>query len=72
MTVHRFHVFGRMFYVQREGSVWRAYSVGGEGKRVPAGIVIPDFIATDEIEQYLADIFHESATPANGEIRRLD
>jgi hypothetical protein len=38
---------------------------------MPAGFVIPDFIDEAELEQYLFDLFHESATPGNGDVRRI-
>lgn len=68
----RFNVFGRMVEVQRQGAQWQALLVGPDGKRRPAGFVVPDFVAPDELAQYLADLFHESATPSNGEVRRID
>jgi hypothetical protein len=72
MKAIRFNVFGRIFSVQREGALWQAYAVGSDGKRMPAGFVIPDFVQEEEIEQYLVDLFHESATPGNGEVRRIE
>jgi hypothetical protein len=71
MNALRFSVFGRIYLVQREGSLWQAYALGNDGKRSPAGFVIPDFIAEGEMEQYLFDLFHESATPSNGDVRRI-
>ena len=62
MQLHRFNVFGRIFAIQRKGEQWQAYAVGAEGKRSPAGFVVPEFIAEHELTQYLADLFHESAT----------
>lgn len=67
----RFDVFGRIFLVRREGAQWRAWQVGNDGKRAPAGFVVPDFLPEDELEQYLYDLFHESATPGKGDVRRL-
>lgn len=71
MDGHRFNVFGRVVLVRREAALWQAYDVGVEGKRTPAGFVVPDFIEEAELEQYLFDLFHESATPDNGDVRRL-
>jgi hypothetical protein len=68
---HRFNVFGRIFELRRENGVWRAFEVGNDGKRGPAGFEIPSFIEDAELEQYLFDLFHESATPNNGDVRRL-
>jgi hypothetical protein len=67
----RFNVFGRIVEVQRQGARWHALQVGVDGKRSPAGFVVPDFVGEDEIAQYLADLFHESATPDNGDVRRI-
>ena len=71
MTAARFNVFGRIFLIRREEGIWQAYAVGSDGKRAPAGFVVPDFIEDAELEQYLFDLFHESATPGNGDVRRL-
>jgi aminoglycoside 6'-N-acetyltransferase-1b/aminoglycoside 6'-N-acetyltransferase-2 len=67
----RFSVFGRIFMIRREGVVWQAYAVGNDGKRAPAGFVVPDFIPEDGLAQYLADLFHENATPTNADVRRI-
>ena len=71
MSEHRFNVFGRIFLVRREGALWQAYALGADGKRSPAGFVVPDFVEAAELEQFLYDLFHESATPGNGDVRRL-
>lgn len=67
----RFNVFGRIVAVERKGASWQAYAVGADGKRSPAAFVIPEFIEEAEIEQYLFDLFHESATPGNGDVKRI-
>jgi hypothetical protein len=72
MTTLRFNVFGRIVAIQREGALWQAYAIGADGKRSPAGFVVPDFIEEAEMEQYLFDLFHESATPGNGNVRRIE
>jgi len=72
MHKHRFNVFGRIYRIERQGSEWRAFSEGADGKSSPAHLVIPDFIGQEELEQFLADLFHESATPTNGDVRRID
>jgi hypothetical protein len=71
MTLLRFNVFGRIFAVQRSGESWQVYSVGSDGKLGHAGIIIPDFIGESELEQYFADIFHESARPGMSDVRRI-
>lgn len=70
-TAHRFNVFGRIYSIERTGARWTAYLHGADGKRGPAGFVVPDFIPESDLEQYLYDLFHESATPTNGDVRRL-
>ena len=67
----RFNVFGRIVLIRREGDLWQAYAVGADGKRSPAGFVVPAFVEEAELEQFLYDLFHESATPGNGDVRRL-
>lgn len=72
MTPLRFNVFGRIVAIERHDASWRAYAVGNDGKRSPAGFVVPDFVREDELEQYLFDLFHELAAPGNGDVRRID
>lgn len=67
----RFSIFGRIVLIQREQGLWQAYAVGADGKRVPAGFVVPDFIEEGEMAQFLFDLFHENATSANGDVRRI-
>jgi hypothetical protein len=71
MTDARFNVFGRIYVLRRDGAEWQAFAVGADGKRAPAGFVVPDFIQDDELEQYLFDLFHESAVPGSGGVHRL-
>jgi hypothetical protein len=72
IPIHRFNVFGKTVLIQREAGLWQAYAVGLDGKRSPAGFVVPDSIEADEMAQYLFDLFHESATPGNGDVRRVE
>jgi hypothetical protein len=54
----------------RDGSTWKAFSVG-EGKRVPLDdVVIPANAKEEELQTYLDDLFHELATPGRT-IRRV-
>lgn len=68
----RFEVYGRRIAVGRCGDDWAAWDLGADGKRRPADFQIPRFVAEAELAQYLADLFHESATPAHGDVRRID
>jgi hypothetical protein len=71
MIEQRFDVFGQVFLIRRVADQWEAFAVGADGKRGPAGFIIPEFIEDAELEQFLFDLFHESAMPGRGEIRRL-
>jgi hypothetical protein len=71
MDGQRFNVFGHIYLVRREAGFWQVYTVGNDGKRLPANIVIPAFIEDAELEEFLFDLFHESATPTNGDVRRI-
>ena len=64
---YRFNVFGRIS-AERMGDAWAAHLVGNEGKRRPAGLAIPSDVTYVELIQYLYDIYHEAATPTNGDI----
>jgi len=71
MSPIRFNVFGRIFEVRRESGAWRSFAIGADGKRGRSGFKIPSFVEDGELEQYLHDLFHESATPTSGEVKRL-
>jgi hypothetical protein len=65
-------VFGRLMVAERIHGRWRLLDVGADGKRSPVGnVVIPDSVSESEIDRYLADIFHESATESHPRVRRL-
>ena len=65
-------VFGRLLLAERTAAGWQLFDVNPEGKRSPAkDIVIPDFISEHGLEQYLADMFHESASTTHPGGRRL-
>lgn len=68
----RFDVYGRRIAIGRRGENWIAWELGTDGKRRPADFQIPHFIDEVELVQYLADLFHESATHNHGGVRRLD
>jgi len=65
-------VFGRHMLAERTASGWQLFDLGSDGKRRLAhDIVVPDFISESELDQYLADLFHESATGNRPGVRRL-
>jgi len=65
MQEFRFNVFGTRIAIRGNQGAWRAYYLGAEGKRRPADFIIPDDIQADALCEYLADLFHEEATPRN-------
>lgn len=65
---HRFNVFGRVVAIRREGEVWICQQLGADGKARPMELAIPPDLAQGELAQYLYDIYHESATPTNGDV----
>ena len=69
---YRFNVFGSLVAIRRDGDGWQAFALGNEGKRRPAGFVVPEFIEADGLRQYLADLFHESARRSNDQVTPLD
>jgi hypothetical protein len=71
MSIHRFNVFGRIVALERSSDVWQAYAIGIDGKRGPASFVVPEFVEEEELEQFLFDLFHEHATPSNGDVQRI-
>ena len=59
----RFEVYGRQILVERTQDRWSAYYVGADGKRRQAqDIVISASVSESDLEQYLADLFHEWVT----------
>jgi hypothetical protein len=64
-------VYGRRFLVERTTAGWRTYFPGDDGKRRPVpGVLIPAFVVSDdELLQYLADQWHESARPDQRVVR---
>ena len=69
---YRFDVFGHLVAIRRVDDGWQALALGNEGKRRPAGFVVPSFIEADGLGQYLADLFHESAKRSNDQVTPLD
>lgn len=71
MKEFRFNVFGQFIAITGSAGAWSAFILGNEGKRRPADFIIPANIAEAELGEYLADLFHENATPRNGIVRPL-
>ena len=67
----RFKVFGRLLAITGTPGAWQAFHPGTDGKRRPADFIIPDDIPEDGLADYLADLFHEDATPRHNTVHRL-
>lgn len=67
-----FDVFGTRMIVERTANGWAVFYPPEEGKRRPVpGMYIPPDVSEDEMAQYLADLWHEGASPAHPEVKRL-
>lgn len=72
MKEFRFNIFGAFISVAGSNGNWRAFYFGADGKRRPADFVVPNDVAEDELCEYLADLFHENATPRNPDAVQLE
>lgn len=54
--------------IERVEDRWKSHWMGTDGKRRAAELAIPSDIAPEELSQYLYDIYHERATPTNGDV----
>jgi hypothetical protein len=71
MKEFRFNVFGTLIAVTGSAGSWQAFHLGADGKRRPADFIIPDGVEDHELCEYLADLFHEHATPRNGTVEQI-
>jgi hypothetical protein len=71
MTEYRFKIFGALIGVSGAPGAWRACYLGADGKRRPSDFIIPADVTADGLCGYLADLFHEHATPRNNTAERL-
>lgn len=69
----KFDVFGKKMSVRREGDEWLLFRESNTGVRARVyEVVIPADLDEIELDTYLADIFHESATEKHPSVVRLD
>ena len=69
----RFDVYGRRLGVVRVDGRWDAVWIGTDGTHRPApGVTIPPDVEASGLVQFLADLFHESATAARPDVVRLE
>lgn len=71
MDEYRFNVFGTAIAIVGTTGQWQAYFLGAEGKRRLADFIVPMELTSEELQEYLGDLFHENATPRNNEVIRL-
>jgi hypothetical protein len=69
---HRFNVFGRLVVITGVRGNWSAFLLGTDGKRRRAEFVVPNSLAEGELCQYLSDLFHESASPTQPAVKRIE
>ncbi|WP_062366760.1 DUF7661 family protein [Variovorax paradoxus] len=65
---HLFNVFGQVMAIERADDRWHGYLMGPDGKRRRIQLAIPSDVSRAELSQYLYDIYHEQATPTNGDV----
>lgn len=70
-NVYRFKVFRTLVAIRGRPGAWQAFYPGTDGKRRPADFVVPADVAADELAEYLADLFHEDATPGHDSVLPL-
>jgi len=63
-----FNVFGKVVAIERVIKGWASYVIGPDGKRGPLELAVPSEVTHEELAQYLYDIYHEHATPTNGDV----
>ena len=69
----KINVFGRLILAMKSADGWSIFYQDGDGKRRRENdVIVPSFVTESEIENYLADLYHEWATAKYPEVRRLD
>lgn len=71
MREFRFNVFGTLIAITGSAGAWQAFHLGADGKRRPADFIVPSDVAEYELSGYLADLFHEQATPRNTTVEQI-
>jgi len=66
-----FKVFGRLIAIREKAGSWQAFHTGSNGTLRPADFIIPTGTREEELAEYLADLFHEDATPEHNTVERL-
>jgi hypothetical protein len=71
MKEFRFNIFDALIAVTGAEGAWQAFFLGADGKRRPADFIVPGDFAESELCEYLADLYHENATPRNAKAVQL-
>lgn len=71
MKEFKFNIFGSLIAVTGSAGAWHAFYLGADGKRRPADFIVPNDIAEHELSEYLADLYHEHATPRNPAAKQI-
>lgn len=71
MEEHRFDVFGTLVLIAGTPGAWQVFYPGPDGKRRAADFIVPHDVAEHELAEYLADLFHENATPKHASVEHL-
>jgi hypothetical protein len=71
MREFKFKVFRRHVAIAGGPGAWYAFYLGADGKRRPADFIVPGDVAEHELADYLADLFHEDATPGHDSVTPL-
>ncbi len=71
LVAMKINVFGRIVEVARDNGEWVLYTLGEGKKRRENDIVIPADLNEKDVVTFIADIFHEFATPGNSEVKVL-
>ena len=72
MAQYRFDVFGTQVVIAGAAGAWQAFYPGADGKRRAADFIVPHDIDAHALAEYLADLFHENATPKHPSVKPLD
>jgi hypothetical protein len=57
--------------IERQQNEWICHWLGSEGKKRPAHLAVPSDLAPEELKGYLYDVYHEWATPTNGDVEEI-
>lgn len=68
METIKFNVFGTIIIAMQTEDEWKFYTPTSEGKRREIENLIAPSMTVEELKLYLADIYHEYASPANPDV----